>query len=137
MEKQKIEILATGVLVVLFIAFLSSTITKRAKKKSVETVQRKETTITESEKHLTGKPLITEVLEWGRDPFVKAQEGTVRKGEFRLSAIVWDTELPYAVINGKVVCAGDKINGCTVLKIDKDKAVVKKDGEKMILELYK
>lgn len=141
MEKQKKEILITGILIVIFFVFLGSTLAKRKSVKpapaeapkaesnqALPVFQKSEVFIPKQEE-----------LQWGRDPFaLPGQEATAETGgQFILSAVIWDENKPLAVINGEVVSIGRKINGYTVKKINKENVVLAKDGEEQTVDLYK
>lgn len=136
MEKQKLEIIITGIAVVTFLVLLTSTLAKRPKKTVTEPVKNIPTIeITQPDIGKTPKPT---KLEWGRDPFIlNPERPTQKEGVFILTAVMWDEKNPYAIINGEVSYIGKEIDGYTVTKINKDSAVLKKDSEELIIELYK
>lgn len=133
MEKQKLEIIIISLSVVVFLVFLSSTITRKTRKAP------KETPITETIPSKTYKPVTPEELQWGRDPFILYQYKSARTEEgLLLTAVIWDEEKPLAVINDEVVGIGQEIGGYRVIKINKNSAVLQKEeGQKITLELYK
>lgn len=53
----------------------------------------------------------------------------------RLSSIVVRQEIRYAVINGRVILEGDKIEGRTVLRVEADQILVEQDGRHVRLKL--
>lgn len=141
MEKQKKEILITGILIVVFLVFLVSTLAKRKGVKPAPS----EMPRAENNQALPifQKPDIPvpaqKELQWGRDPFALPGQGVaIQTGErFILSAVVWDENKPLAVIDGEVVKIGQQIGGYTVSKINKENVVLTKDGEEQIVHLYK
>lgn len=135
MEKQKLEIIITGVAVVFFLALLSSTLAKRTKKTTIEPA--KNITTAEITKPQDIKPTQSKKIEWGRDPFVLNPERPAQKGGvFVLTAVMWDEKNPYAVINGEIAYIGKEINGYCVIKINKDNTVLKKGDQELTIELY-
>ena len=63
---------------------------------------------------------------WGRNPFVPPQvslQGISEKGLI-LHGILWEEAAPRAVINGRIVRAGDRIQGYHVVKIEKDRVTL-------------
>lgn len=80
-----------------------------------------------------------------RDPFIPlvTPDGRLLKIEKKedaealaIEGIIYDKyDLSYAVISGEVVKVGDAIAGYRVLKIEKNKVILIKDGQPMELEL--
>jgi len=69
-------------------------------------------------------------LKWARDPFSgKAYSASGAKSApvLKLVGITWDGISPMAIINNKVVSAGDTVGGCMVQEIRED-CVVLNDG---------
>lgn len=61
--------------------------------------------------------------EWGRDPFTKGI--AIRaSSENILEGIIWDKQLPLALIRGKTVKIGDRIGSDWVIDIQKDKVIL-------------
>ncbi len=91
-------------------------------------------------------PLQTSLFsQWGNDPFLRERKVKVRKKvrrkkkkvrpTFKLKAISYRTDEAVALINDRVVKAGDIIEGYQVLKVGK-KTVVLWDGkERLVLKL--
>ena len=73
----------------------------------------------------TGGPRKDSFTDWGRDPFSSGPPATV--SEMVLTGILWDSSAPLAMINDNPVAAGDKIGGCTVVEIKKDRVILKDD----------
>ncbi len=71
--------------------------------------------------------------EWGRDPFVpQATLSTVVKAvNLTLRGILWDAEVPRAIINEKTLVKGDAVYGYTLMDI-KRRSVILRTGEKNI-----
>ena len=69
----------------------------------------------------------TRGLGVGRDPFtLRMISSKSVKGE-SLSGIIWDDDVPMAVINGQILTVGDSIGGNTLVDI-KEESVVLSDG---------
>lgn len=70
-------------------------------------------------------------LNLERDPFTRIQTISVEKeiSGINLSGIIWDTKNPKAIINGKIVGIGTKINENTVVDIKSDRVILS-DGER-------
>jgi len=50
-------------------------------------------------------------------------------GEFLVKGTIWDDENPLAIINGQILGVGEKIDGATIVEINKDNVVFEKDGK--------
>jgi len=76
-----------------------------------------------------------EKMGWGRDPFAgtpaTSKEVPVEKEsrQWRLGGILTGAGNPTAVLNGKIVSAGDRIDGALVKKIDKNSVILEINGE--------
>lgn len=59
------------------------------------------------------------------------------KGDIAIEGIIYDEQggVSYAIVNGSVVKAGDFVNDAQVLRIEKDKVVLIKEGKELELEL--
>ena len=61
----------------------------------------------------------TALLAWERDPFI----GGASRGDasgLNLSGILWDASRPIAIINGRMIQAGEEIKGYVVVEITHD-----------------
>lgn len=79
-------------------------------------------------------------IEWIRDPFQFPQKKTVTKtgvAGLILTGIIYDKELPVAVINDVIVHKGDTIEGAVVKEIGSNSVVLEKEGGLYTLELIK
>jgi type II secretory pathway component PulC len=75
---------------------------------------------------------------WGRDPFVrtKALEAGYRTSSLELKGISIGTDKRgFALINQDIVRVGDKIEGCEVLSIEKNRVLLQKNGQSFYLKL--
>ena len=70
-------------------------------------------------------------LELKRDPFsampIADKNPPSPTADIALSGVLWDEANPLAIINNKVVKTGDRVGGCSVVKIKQD-SVVLSDG---------
>ncbi|MFH1442385.1 MAG: hypothetical protein ABIH18_10160 [Candidatus Omnitrophota bacterium] len=58
------------------------------------------------------------------------------RGDLAIEGIIYDEQgVSYAIVNGSVVKAGDIINNAQVLKIEKNKVILIKEGKELELEL--
>lgn len=135
MDKKRIEIIITSVLVIaLLFAWISTfkrifTRTKKSPSTAQETAQINKD---ESGQGAVKKPFqdVADNLTWIRCPFSGRIYRSTKKaeGDLKLEGINWDAERPMAVINGIILVVGDEINGKTVMAIEKD-SVVLNDGK--------
>ena len=58
------------------------------------------------------------------------EANTQNQGVIMIKDIVYSHDKPSAVIGSRIVYVGDKINGATVIKIDRDSVEFEKDGER-------
>lgn len=85
--------------------------------------------------------IASERYEWTRDPFaygVVSMEGTqteVRASRFQMAAISEANGQLMAIINGKPVSRGDKIEGWTVVRLTRTTAALELDGKEVLLEM--
>ena len=73
-----------------------------------------------------------------RDPFVwfgsrnktedKEQASGVSPPTISLEGMVWDSQMPQAIINGQIAKAGDTVSGCKIIQIDRDGVMVSYQG---------
>jgi len=145
MDKKRIQLIITSILVVIFIFTWARTFKFLKKKKtpkpspavsvpSLPTPAKISSTLSEVGVSLNKDKAKWEAdrkLEWGRCPF-SGKIYTVEKGEavdLNLSGIIWDEERPLALINNRVVGIGDKIGISTVVDITQDRVILN-DGRK-------
>ena len=75
-------------------------------------------------------------LPWGRDPFIRPPFGTTDTGkELELTAILYSSKEPTAVINKKIVKVSDHIGNQKIVDIKKDYVILHHDGRSFRLEL--
>ena len=63
------------------------------------------------------------LLAWRRDPFTRGAALDQMSG-LTLSGIMWDPQLPMAIINGQTVRVGEELEGYEVLRISEDRVSV-------------
>lgn len=51
----------------------------------------------------------------------------------RIEGLVWNTSMPQAIVNGKVVKMGDVIEGVKIVKIDKEGILIEFHGENVFI----
>lgn len=83
-------------------------------------------------------------MGWGRDPFVcnsnEVVDTTTASASvptWILGGILYDDLNPAAIINGRVVRAGESIKGALILKIEKNKVTLENNGGRFFLNLTK
>lgn len=76
---------------------------------------------------------------WSKDPFALADSkgGSVGSaGNFVLSGIVWDENMPVAILNQKLTKAGDEIDGCRVREIRRSSVTLVCGEQTFDLQLF-
>jgi hypothetical protein len=80
-------------------------------------------------------------LPWERDPFTRSFQATTDitipsiSSEWELGGILFDETNPTAIINSRIVKAGEMIDGARVLKIDKSKVLLERNGNPFALSI--
>lgn len=140
MDKKKIELAVTVILVVLFLSLLSNTFKKTSKRSKPEAPAQikkvaEKKTITMKAEMAAGEKLSQEkakLLYWGRDPFVLVQRGELFETaatSLVLVGIVWERNKPAkALINNEIYKVGDRVGDIEILEIRKNSVVIK-EGE--------
>jgi len=83
------------------------------------------------------------ILEWGKDPFYRGNGAAISvspdpdEPDWILAGILFDPHKPAAVINKKIVCAGDNIDGARVVRIERKIVILDKNGLRFTLTLAK
>lgn len=73
-------------------------------------------------------------IPWGRDPFVIELEDEFGIDQIKLLGISFGKDKPgYANINNEIVTQGDVVGGYEVSVIEKDRVLLKKDGQSFYL----
>lgn len=75
---------------------------------------------------------IRDPFKWSDEVLQQNESQEVEKKDyfkdFKLSGIIWDVKLPFAVIDDTLLGEGDEIKGVTVKAIFKDEVVLEKDN---------
>jgi hypothetical protein len=129
MDKKKLEIIITGVLMIVMVAawYNSFKILKQRSARPVAPPQTALATFAVDLEGEVGKGISLSQkrdkfdLPWGRCPFSgKVYSGREDAVELRLTGILWDDVKPQAIINGDVVQEGNFIGHFKIIKIHKD-----------------
>jgi len=133
-SKKKIELIVTGIGVVILIFLIVSHMSIKAGRPVSKTEPYPTTPAIVS---VAGEVGSWDSVKWGRDPFLLDASNVKEQGieDMALNGIVSDKENPYAIINNDVVKLGDKVNDMTVIEINEKSVVLEQDGQKHILEL--
>jgi len=133
MDKRKIELIVTAILVGVFLLFLTNTVIKFSSKKkkiTARATRRLSKKITDLKaKKQAKRQIIKEPLGWGRDPFVLAEGDTSKVASLVFGGILWDSKHPKVILNNEVYKEGDKIGDIEIVKITKDGIVFKEGGK--------
>lgn len=128
MDRKKIELIATIVLAIVFLIFLTNTLKKVSKKPEAVSIVEKKIAVT-THREPTAEEEISPFL-WGRDPFVLVETGAVETGAtIVLGGIIWDKKRPKAMINNEIYKVGDKIGNTEIVDIKRNSVVIKVDGK--------
>jgi len=129
-NKEKIEKIATSVLVVIFVLFVARAVLKMNSRANPPVAAESMTIadVSISQHSLKRKELISKFqkVKWERNPFVQGGYGVL--GGFDLMGIFWDAGQAYAIINNEVLKAGDAINDYRIIQVEQ-KTVTLTDGE--------
>ncbi|MBU0709333.1 MAG: hypothetical protein KJ793_01305 [Candidatus Omnitrophica bacterium] len=138
MEKKRIEIIVTSVLVLVFILVWVRMIKVMNKRKapkprpSSSLIIVPPTSSVQPDASGIQEAIPKEVFAWGKCPFSGKAYSTLDKGSgIALSGIIWDEEIPMAVINDRILLVGDSLGSNTVISIEKEKVILS-DGSKNI-----
>ena len=61
---------------------------------------------------------------WGRNPFLLREAGPQQTAGLTLNGIAWDEKSPRAVINDRIVGAGDKIEGMEIIRVEPERVIL-------------
>jgi hypothetical protein len=134
MDKNKKQIIITGILIIVLI-FAVLNASRKFKKARAVVGASSVSAVTQSVPVSDVIQLPTKKseadLKWVRDPFSgrNYSAGSARKGavDLKLVGITWDKVSPMAIINNKVVGVGDSVAGNLVIQINEG-SVVLNDG---------
>ena len=144
MDKKRIEIIITSILVLAFIFFLGNSIRQiraRSKKKASSSFITEELLPVprQEKKHMPeiDREEFDRKLTYVRCPFSARVYRTARKEDeqIKLEGIIWDAKRPMAVINGLILIPGDEINANTIVTIEKDRVILNDGTQDMELRL--
>lgn len=68
----------------------------------------------------------TSFLSWERNPFIPVKDAAE---SLILEGIIWNEQVPKAIISGEIVAVGDFVEGSKIIAIEKDKVILG-EGEK-------
>jgi len=137
MDKKNIELLVTGVGVIILIFLIANYAAESKSEKAVsKTVSLP--ALESAMPSFAGNGQLDESDErWGRDPFLPDSTNLKEQSpeDMALNGIVADKANPYAIINNDIFKIGDKVNGMTVIEINEKNVVLDENGQRHILEL--
>lgn len=134
-NKKKIELLITGIGIIILIFLIVNHIPKSKADKSISNIEPYPTS--EVAKMATSEVGYEDDIKWGRDPFLLDSANVKEQGmeDLVLNGVVSDKLSPYAIINNDVVKIGDKVSGMTVIEINEKNVVLDENGQRRTLEL--
>ena len=141
-EKNELIILGVGIVTLVFLWMYVQKPAKNAP--SIPPSYKPEKTITSptisAEKvEYTGRrhrdPLDSELLKQMSKTGEEREEAGALEKRFLVSAIIWGSELPQAIINGKIVSSGEALNGATIIGIDKKGVRINLEGKEVLLSI--
>jgi hypothetical protein len=143
MDKQKKQLVMTGILLVIFVLALSSSFKKKPRRPAavpaaapavVAPAPGKAAVVSAP---VEGQgPLQPEysLLPWGRDPFLELIEKEYKIDEFQLKGISFGKDQKgFAFINDEIVKKGDTIGEYEVAEIEKDRVFLKRENQSFYL----
>jgi hypothetical protein len=96
----------------------------------------------EEHKEVKPKPKLPMKLSWKRDPFLSMEEQGLKVSEElekinepKLSAIIYSPEHKLAIIEGKILKVGDKVDSKEIVEIKPEGVVLKEAGKLYLLKL--
>ncbi len=139
MDKKRIEIIITSILILMLIfawansiKVLDKKLKQKAKPQAMSYLAKKEASLTEPNKD---KWKEEEGLDFARSPFSGKRYGDEEVVDFKISGIIWDEVNPQVIINGKISKVGDSVEGFVVEKIEKQKVTLFKGKRKIELNI--
>jgi hypothetical protein len=119
--KEKNKLILLLILSIFAIFSIYRGLIKTTKPKHKKGSLRRELEKTETE--IFKKRKKTRYPQWGRSPFLPS-EYIKKTTSLVLNGILWDKDNPQAVINGKLVKIGSKIDSKEVIEIKKDRVIL-------------
>jgi len=142
MDKKKIQLSITGVLIIVMIlAWVSSikTVKERSKPKATLALAVTKPFIGSSKQLLASKDKKSSTeskLKWYRCPFSgELYGGSDARVALRLSGILWDDVSPKAIINNRIVGIGETVAKHKVIEIKKDRVTLSIGAERIEFKL--
>lgn len=143
MDKKRIEIILTFLLSIIFVLVIANSI-RIAKRRFSATAVVSTATVSQPAVQI-GKGISQrpegegklEELPWGRCPFSGKAYASSGKPivDLKLTGIIWDEKTPEALINNKIVKAGDTFGNYVVIKIDRNSVILNNGAEEIELRL--
>ncbi len=141
MDKKRIEIVLTFLLSIIFVLVIANSI-RIAKRRFSATAVVSTATVSQPAVQI-GKGIPQrpegklEELPWGRCPFSGKAYASSGKPilDLKLTGIIWDEKIPQALINNKIVKAGDILGNYVVIKIDRNSVILNNGAEEIELRL--
>lgn len=141
MDKKRLEIIITSVLIVVFVLLAANSCKVLKKRKAPAAPSKPQASqqglaAPQEKNQPAAKPdaASTQQLQWGRDPFSNKVYITIKESKdaaFQVSGIVWDKDKPTAIINNKVCEIGSRVGNFTVMAIRQDRVILS-DGFQVI-----
>lgn len=137
MDKRRIELIITGVLLISLILAWGNTMSvlkkKKATPKAVVTVPLASVSVP---KISVSREIENDKdLSWVRCPFSGKSLSPGASEDMKLNGIIWDEQNPMAVINDIIVKKGDTCDGQIVADIKQDKVILKGSDKEIELRL--
>lgn len=139
MDKKRIEIIATAIMVLILIVAWTNSFKVIRKRGSpvpavVAVAPQANAVKFDQPQQPAKKDKPEEVLgQWGRDPFSGKTYTTVSRvqglGDIKIEGIIWDKKNPLVMINGRVLKKGDNFKGNVIVDI-KENSVILSDGNR-------
>ena len=74
-------------------------------------------------------PVSSRYPDWGGNPFlvdhsISSESGSGAPAGYAVSGILWDPQVPSAVVNGRIVVVGDTLDQWKVVGIQRDRVIL-------------
>ena len=143
MDKKKIEIIITSVLIcILIVGLLKLIPAKRVQNMPFTDDVEDESFVLENSTLKTQEKLAhieieASRIDWRRNPFIRGRvSGSSTATSLDLSGIMWDAQTPTAIVGNEVVMEGDVIGKYTVIKINKNNVIISSDEGQKTLSVW-
>jgi hypothetical protein len=138
-DRKKLEIIITTVLVLILIVLLVNTFKSGRSPDPASGVAAGPGAVSAPgfEAREVPREYSNRAAEWGRDPFypVNIRGGADVASELELNGIIWDEKNPYAIINDEVLIEGDRIEGYDVVRIEEKRVILRSSTEELALQM--